>query len=79
MCYNPFVGKGQFSTILTPVVRVAIAIGKLLDGLGGSKGAISEVRISNIRRTADWFATQHNDLISPSVFYSVGGEETVAP
>ena len=56
---------------------VDIAIGKLLEGIGDFKGTISEVRISDIARSADWLATQHSNLISPSDFCSVGDDEQV--
>ncbi|KPJ58208.1 MAG: hypothetical protein AMJ46_14510, partial [Latescibacteria bacterium DG_63] len=39
-------------------------------------GILDEVRISNIARSADWIATEHNNQSDPSGFYQVLGEET---
>jgi len=41
-------------------------------------GAIDEVRISNIVRSAAWVSTGYNNEQSPSSFYSVAPEETLA-
>lgn len=38
-------------------------------------GAIDEVRISNIERSADWIKTGYNNQNSPSTFYAFTGEE----
>ena len=54
-----------------------VAIGKLQDGLGRFKGRVSEVRVSNIARSADWMATQYRNQSSPSIFCRVGEEEIV--
>ena len=57
--------------------NVDVTIGRLLDGLGKFKGDIFEVRISDIARSADWVATQYNNLSSPSDFCTVGEEESL--
>ncbi len=48
---------------------------------GGSfaffSGAIDEVRVSNVARSAAWITTEYNNQNSPSTFYSVGAPETV--
>jgi len=41
---------------------------------GRWNGIIDEVRISNIARSAGWIATEHNNQNSPSIFYTIGGE-----
>jgi hypothetical protein len=41
-------------------------------------GAIDEVRISHVARSADWIRTEYNNQSSPSTFYTLGSEETVA-
>jgi len=45
---------------------------------GGEKfnGAIDEVRISNVARSAAWIQTSYNNQQNPSAFYSISGEET---
>ena len=45
--------------------------------LGGERfhGAIDEVRISNIARSADWIRTGYNNQKNPSTFYTLGSEE----
>jgi hypothetical protein len=35
-------------------------------------GALDEVRISNIARSADWIKTEYNNQKSPSTFYAYG-------
>jgi hypothetical protein len=37
-----------------------VAVGRLLDGLGDFDGEITEVRISDTARSADWLQTQYN-------------------
>ncbi|NIQ81051.1 MAG: DUF2341 domain-containing protein, partial [Anaerolineales bacterium] len=37
---------------------------------------VDEVRISDVDRSADWIATEHNNQSDPSSFYQVLGEET---
>ncbi len=39
-------------------------------------GAVDEVRISNIVRSASWLSTEYNNQQSPSSFYTVASEET---
>ena len=38
-------------------------------------GAVDEVRISNIARSADWIKTEYNNQSSPSTFYTVGAQQ----
>lgn len=40
------------------------------------KGAIDEVRISDIVRSADWIQTEYNNQNDPTAFASLGSEET---
>lgn len=47
-------------------------------GFADYGGLIDEIRFSNVVRTAGWVATNHNNLNSPSTFYSLGGEESSA-
>lgn len=35
-------------------------------------GAVDEVRVSNVARSADWITTEYNNLNSPATFYKVG-------
>lgn len=55
-----------------------VAIGNQPPGAGDRRydGRITEVRVSNIARSADWIQTQYNNQNSPSTFYSLGSEET---
>jgi len=39
------------------------------------KGYIDEVRVSNIKRDAQWIKTEYNNQNSPSQFFSIGQEE----
>ncbi len=39
-------------------------------------GALDEIRISNVARSADWVAVEYNNETSPSTFYSVGSADT---
>jgi hypothetical protein len=39
-------------------------------------GAIEEVRVSDIARSADWVKTEYNNQNSPETFYSLGSETT---
>ena len=39
-------------------------------------GGIDEVRFSNLRRSADWIATEYNNHNSPSTFYTIGNESS---
>lgn len=41
-------------------------------------GAMDEVRVSNVARSAEWIATEYNNESSPSTFYSVGSAATGA-
>ncbi|MBE3123082.1 MAG: DUF2341 domain-containing protein, partial [Thermoplasmata archaeon] len=38
-------------------------------------GVLDEVRVSNIARNAAWIATEYNNQVNPSLFYTVGPEE----
>ena len=42
------------------------------------QGSIDEFRFSNSPRSADWIATQYNNESSPSTFYALDAESTVA-
>jgi len=41
------------------------------------RGAIDEARVSNIARSAAWVQTSYNSQKDPSLFYTVGSEETI--
>ena len=47
------------------------AIGRAINGGGQFKGKISEVKISNIARSADYIRTQYNNLSDPAGFCRV--------
>ena len=52
-----------------------------IGGDGGSYpmyGSLDEFRILNTARSADWIASEYNNQSSPSTFYSLGLESTVA-
>ncbi|MBZ5727272.1 MAG: DUF2341 domain-containing protein, partial [Acidobacteriia bacterium] len=55
------------------------AVGTIPGALGNSnlRGSISEVRISNVDRSADWIATEFNNQKSPASFYSIYPENEV--
>jgi hypothetical protein len=38
-------------------------------------GALDESRISNTARSADWIATEYNNMSSPTTFYTINGQE----
>ena len=42
-------------------------------------GALDEVRISNIVRSAAWISTEYNNQSSPSTFYSVSSDRVPHP
>ena len=44
-----------------------------------SNGLLDEFRVSNIARSADWIKTEYNNQSSPSTFYTMGSQVTVAP
>jgi RHS repeat-associated protein len=56
------------------------AIGAIVDYLGpwALNGLVSEVRVSNVARSADWIATEYANLSSPSTFFTVFANGTVA-
>jgi RHS repeat-associated protein len=67
------IGSGSFSA--TPLLYDSnhrLTIG----GIGypgyNFSGAVDEVRVSNVARTADWIATERTNQSSPAGFYSVG-------
>lgn len=39
-------------------------------------GAIDEVRLSNVTRSADWIQTEYNNENDPSTFYNLGSQES---
>jgi RHS repeat-associated protein len=39
-------------------------------------GAVDDVNISTVVRSADWIATEYGNQLSPSTFYAVGGQAT---
>lgn len=43
----------------------------------GFNGIIDEFRISNTARSAQWIETEYNNQSSPSIFYSIGSEQTI--
>jgi YD repeat-containing protein len=45
-------------------------------GFGGNSGGglLTEVRVSNLARSADWIATEYNNQNSPSTFYNVASQ-----
>jgi hypothetical protein len=49
-------------------------LGAAATGAYRLNGALDEVRISNVVRSADWIATEYNNQSSPSTFYAVGNE-----
>ena len=48
-----------------------------IGGVRAFSGAIDEVTVSPIARSADWIKTEYNNQNNPSTFYSVASEETV--
>jgi hypothetical protein len=38
-------------------------------------GALDEIRISNMARSADWIAAEYNNQSSPTTFYSIGSAQ----
>ncbi len=43
-----------------------------------SNGILDEIRISSVARSTAWVRTAYNNQSSPSTFYALGGEETLA-
>jgi len=41
------------------------------------KGALDEIHISNVARSADWISTSYNNHKDPSNFYTIGIQETL--
>jgi hypothetical protein len=48
-----------------------------IGGIRAFSGALDEVTVSPIARSADWIKTEYNNQNNPSTFYSVATEETV--
>jgi hypothetical protein len=46
-------------------------IGRMTDGTGYFNGALDEVRISSVARSAPWVTTEYNNQFTPGSFYSV--------
>ena len=44
----------------------------MTDGTGYFNGALDEVRISDVERSAEWVSTEYNNQSNPACFYSVG-------
>jgi hypothetical protein len=42
-------------------------------------GLLDEVRVSNIARNGTWISTEYNNQVNPSLFISLGEEETYQP
>jgi hypothetical protein len=53
-----------------------LQIGNRPDAAHYLNGALDEVRISTIARSAGWIVTEYNNQSSPSTFYSVGSEQS---
>jgi len=66
------------SSNLWPSTLQNVAIGSGYNTGRNWNGIIDEVRISNIARTADWVTTEYSNQSSPSTFYSLYSENTVA-
>ena len=48
----------------------------MTDGTGYFNGAIDEVRLSNVARSAAWISTEYNNQYAPASFYVIGTLET---
>lgn len=58
------------------VGQADVAIGHISGGGGPFKGTISEVRISDLARSADWIRTTYENLKAPQEFVHMGEEES---
>jgi len=56
---------------------IDLSNGTIIGGPGGkySNAVIDEVRVSNVRRSADWMRVQYQNQGSPSTFYTVGTQQ----
>lgn len=71
--------KSKTGTIATNS-SVKVAIGNQPPGAGSRRfdGKITEVRVSDIARSAGWLETSYHNQYSPSTFYTLGTEETMS-
>lgn len=45
----------------------------------GMDGFLDEARVSSVARSADWIATEYQNISAPGSFFTIGSEETYAP
>jgi hypothetical protein len=70
----------SFSSAIETITDT-LTIARSPDNLNGT---LDEVRLSNVARSAEWIATEYNNLYDPANFYSIGienqiGADTSAP
>ena len=63
-------GAGQIQTN-----TVDVAVGHISRGAARFRGTIDHIRISDIARSDDWIKTEYQNLVNPSGFIRIGGEE----
>jgi hypothetical protein len=56
----------------------SLYLGSSFLGTAGFKGAIDEVRVLNIARSASWIQTSYNNQKDPTKFYVIGSEEIIS-
>ncbi len=65
-----------YSTSMTPINSAsAFRLGNFESQNGYYDGIMDEIRVSNVARSANWVATEHNNVSSPATFYAVGSQE----
>src|SRR5207248_8502908 len=74
---NGAVNQSQARTGAIATTSYDVALGSNLQAGGRFlNGALDEVRVSNIARTADWVQSEYNNQFAPATFYAVGGAQT---
>ncbi len=71
--------NGSGSAVVTPSDGGTNAlIGSRADHATMFKGAMDEIRISNIARSADWITTEYNNQVNVATFITTGGSTPIS-
>ncbi len=74
---SPAISNGAF-VIDTSNTELSLARIPTVGFTGYYTGLLDEVRISHVARSSDWIAAEYANLRSPSTFYTILGDNTVA-
>jgi RHS repeat-associated protein len=70
-----YLDGSQYGTTTTSSITADTTDPLVIGGFGGNAGGglLTEARVSNTVRSADWIATEYNNQSSPASFYRMGG------